>query len=53
MHFWLHLSCACIELVGALINVQKCTNNLSNDGSDAALEGTVHGALNIVLEVAP
>ena len=53
VHLWLYLSCASIAVVVALINGQKCTNNSSSDGSDTALEGTPHGALNVALEVAP
>ena len=50
LHFRLHLSCLCITLVGTLINAQKCTKIPSNGGSDAALEGTLHGGVKIALE---
>ena len=44
------MSCLCITLVGTLINAQKCTKIPSNGGSDAALEGTLHGGVKIALE---
>ena len=53
MHLRLHLSCACIALVDALINAQKCANNSSNGGPDSALECTLHDGLNVALEGAP
>ena len=46
----LHLSFACIALVDAVINAQKCT---SNGGPDAVLEGTLHGGANVALKGAP
>ena len=53
MHLWLHLSCVCVALVGALSNAQKWTNNSSNGGYDAGLEGTLHGEVNIAIEGTP
>ena len=46
----LHLGFACIALIDALINAQKCT---SNGGPDAVLEGTLHGGANVALKGAP
>ena len=45
----LHLSCACIALVGALIMHKKAKNNTSNGGLDNAL----HGRLKVALKSAP
>ena len=49
----LHLSCACIALVGALIMHKKAKNNTSNGGLDNALEVTLHGRLKVALKSAP
>ena len=49
----LHLNCACIALIDALIMRINPQNNSSNSRGDGAQEGTGHGGLNVGLEWAP
>ena len=49
----LHLNCACIALVGALIMHKKAKNDTSNGGLDNVLEVTLHGRLKVPLKSEP
>ena len=53
MNWRLHLSCVCITLFGESINAQKSApSNSANGGPYVALEGTVNGGVNVILECA-
>ena len=49
----LHSICICILLFRASIMHKNAQNNWSDGGLDAALESTLHGGLNVVLEGVP
>ena len=48
------MSCVCITLFGASINVQKSApSNSANGGTYVALKGTFNGGVDVTLECAP